>query len=93
MLELTKRRIYGATLAQKIEAMGSMAVAIANRWQMGWPDRVDALLKVQTYLDALETQLSKEMDVLVNEAGLRHLARHEILQMYEISEAPPAAAT
>lgn len=92
MEELTGRKAYPAEVATVIEARGAMAVSIANRWKMGWPDRVAALLKAgpETYLGCLETQVSKEKDILANEANLRHLARHEILQMYEIKESPPS---
>lgn len=60
---------------------------------MGWPKRVKALLRSGIYISSLESQVSQEREILVNAANLRHLARHEILQMYEIQEAPPATGT
>lgn len=39
MEELTSRKVYTAAMAAQIEAMGAMAVSVANRWQMGWPER------------------------------------------------------
>lgn len=89
MEELTSRKIYAPDVATKIELMGAMAVSIANRWMMGWPDRVKALLTAGTYLDSLKLQTDQESEILVSEANLRHLARREILQMYEIRESPP----
>lgn len=89
MQELAMRSKYNQDVASKIEVMGAMTVSIANRWIMGWPQRVAALMKSGTYLDHLETQSEQERIVLANEANLRHLSRHEILQIYEISEAPP----
>ena len=62
---------------------------VANRWLMGWPARVTALLKADTYLACLETQVEQEKTVLANETDLRHLSRREILQLYEIRESPP----
>lgn len=90
MEDLTDRRAYPAAVATEIEARGTMSVSIANRWKMGWPDRVAALLKAGTYLSCLDTQVDQENDILANQANLQHLARHEILQMYEIKESPPA---
>lgn len=89
MQELVMRAKYNPDVAAKIEAMGAVAVAIANRWIMGWPQRVAALLKGGTYLEQLDAQAEQERMVLANEANLRHLSRHEVLQIYEIREAPP----
>ncbi|MFI4940853.1 MAG: hypothetical protein ACHP7O_11010 [Burkholderiales bacterium] len=89
MEPLASRQTYAPVLALEIETMGSVAVSVANRWIRGWPARVKALLKAGTYLGLLDAQVGQEKDILANEPGLRHLARHEILQMYEIREAPP----
>ena len=90
MQQLMERQTYGPGLALKIETMGATAISVANRWLLGWPGRVAALLKTGVYLDCLTAQVEHEKDILANEAGLRHLSRREILQMYEINEAPPA---
>jgi hypothetical protein len=37
----------------------------------------------------LASQVERERTVLADEANMRHLARHEILQIYEIRQAPP----
>ncbi|OIQ72021.1 hypothetical protein GALL_463550 [mine drainage metagenome] len=87
--ELTSRKAYTAAIAAQIEAMGQMAISVANRWVMGWPQRVKGLVKSGQYLECLETQVAYENDILAKTADLRHLARHEIMQMYEIREAPP----
>ena len=89
MEELVNRKAYLPRVALEIESMGAMAVSIANRWMLGWPDRVAALLEAATYIIHLDFQWNLEMDVLANEAGMRHLSRREILQMYEIRESPP----
>lgn len=89
--ELTSRKAYTAAMAAQIEAMGQMAISVANRWMMGWPQRVKALVQSGAYLGCLETQVAHENDILAKTADLRHLARHEIMQLYEIREAPPAS--
>jgi hypothetical protein len=88
--ELTSRKAYTAAMAAQIEAMGQMAISVANRWVMGWPQRVKALVQSGAYLECLETQVAHENDTLAKTADLRHLARHEIMQLYEIREPPPA---
>lgn len=89
MQELAIRLKYNQDVASKIEAMRAMTVEIANRWILGWPQRVAALMESGTYLDCLASQVEKEKVLLANEPNMRHLARHEVLQIYEISEAPP----
>lgn len=88
---LTNRKSYPPEVAVMIERLSTIAVSIANRWMLGWPQRVEALLKAGTYLEALEAQTEQEKDVLAEAGELNHLARHEILKMYEIGEAPPTA--
>jgi len=85
---LTPRNIYLPSVACQIEALGTMAVSIANRWALGWPGPVQALLAEGGYIAALSAQVDQEKDVLANEAGLRHLSPREILQVYEINPAP-----
>jgi len=83
------RRNYTVRQTLQIEAMGPLSVAVATRWMMGWPDRVSALFAAGTYFDCLASQVEREKTVLADEPNMRHLARHEILQIYEIREAPP----
>ncbi len=89
MEELSNRKTYPPEVAKRIELMGAIAISIANRWKMGWSDRVKVHLTNGHYLGFLETQVAQEKEVLANEANLRHLSRREILQMYEIKESPP----
>ena len=92
MENLENPNAYPAETVTHIETMGSLAVSIANRWMMGWPDRVDALLESNCYLNCLDTQVMEEKTILANEANLRHLSRHEIMQIYEIKAFPPLAS-
>ncbi len=83
------RTKYTVWQTSQIEVIGPLAVAVATRWMMGWPDRVAALFAAGTYFDCLASQVEREKTVLADEPNMRHLARHVILQMYEIREAPP----
>ena len=88
--ELYSPKTYPRPVADQIEQMGSVAISVANRWLLGWPQRVKSLLKAGIYLDSLSLQVDQEKYILANEANLRHLARREILELYEIRESPPA---
>ena len=87
--QMYKPEAYPKDLALKVEVMGAIAVSVANRWMLGWPERVQALLMAGTYLNCLQVQVELEKDVLAEAGGLNHLSRREILQMHEINEAPP----
>ena len=43
--ELTRRKAYTAAMTPQIEAMGQMAVSVANRWVMGCTQSVKALVQ------------------------------------------------
>lgn len=87
MEALYDRGLYGEVTALAIEVMGSTTVSIANRWALGWPDRVEALLLSGTYLMKLSEQTELEKDVLA-EAYMPHLASAEILMLYGVQAAP-----
>jgi hypothetical protein len=90
MQELIDRETYGPQLALKIETMGSISVGVANRWLLGWRNRVVVLLEMGAYLDCLTALVEQEKDVLAEAGDLRHLSPREILQMHGVNEAPPA---
>ena len=87
MQELHKPETYPAPVLQALKAMPPLAVEIANRWQLGWPTRVKALIEQNLYLEALKTQEEQEREAY--SAGNSHLARHEIAEMYGLSPEPP----
>lgn len=91
MEALYKRELYGEATALKIETMGSTAVSIANRWALGWQDRVTALLVANQYLNKLTEQTELEKEVLAEETEMTHLSRHEILVMHGVQQEPPEA--
>ena len=56
MQELYQAKLYPQETRAQIVAMGSLAVEIANRWMLGWPERVKGLLRTGEYLPALAEQ-------------------------------------
>lgn len=88
MEELVNREIYGPQGALQIAEIGSIAMSIANRWQLGWPELVKALIKARIYLVNLDAQIEREFDVLADAVNLQHLTHSEILQVYGVSQEP-----
>lgn len=89
MEALYNRHLYGEATALAIEVMGSTSMAIANRWALGWPDRVLALLVTKQFLVKLQEQTELEKDVLASETGTGHLAATEVLTMHGVRPDPP----
>ncbi|OJW46172.1 MAG: hypothetical protein BGO63_03640 [Candidatus Accumulibacter sp. 66-26] len=89
MQELMKRELYGEAMALNIERLGSTAVTVANRWVLGWPEQVEALVENASYLKALSKQVEIEKDILSEATEFPHLAAHEILALHEIPMGPP----
>jgi hypothetical protein len=82
---------YPKYLQRKLKSATPLAIEIANRWMLGWPKAVTALIDSGEYWEALENQAQQERDVLTL-PGNTHLAKHEIVQEYGLSLSPPAAA-
>lgn len=89
MQSLYKPSQYPNGLAAQISRMPALAIEIANRWALGWPKRVKALVASGEYLEALKAQEAKEREVL-SKPGNSHLSRHEIVQEYGLTMSPPA---
>ncbi|MBT3066270.1 hypothetical protein [Rhodoferax sp. U11-2br] len=75
MEELLNREIYGSQGAQQIEAMGALAVSIANRWQQGWPERVKSLIEARIYLVNLDAQIERELEARAGAVDLQSLTQ------------------
>jgi hypothetical protein len=90
MQTLHRPNLYPATVRAALEKMPPLATEIANRWMLGWPERVKALLESNQYLPALEAQEKAERNAYAN-PGNNHLARHEIAELYGMSPEPPEA--
>ena len=80
---------YPPEVARSVEAMPPLAVQIANRWMLGWPEQVKELLASKAYLPALTEQEEQERRVLSEAQNLTHLARHEVMSEFGLSAGPP----
>jgi len=92
MQTLYKPSQYPPALRQTLGRMSDTAIEIANRWALGWPQTVKALIASGEYLDALRAQEREEIRVKL-EPGLSHLSSWEKAQEYGLSLAPPAPTT
>lgn len=81
---------YPKEIQKELNFATPLAIEIANRWLLGWPEAVTALIDTGQYLEALENQEQQEREALT-QPGYSHLARHEIVQELGLSLAPPAA--
>lgn len=87
---MVNEEMYGETLALMIRQHGRVAWEIADRWMLGWPDRVQALLTSGTLLECMIDQVDKEVDVLIDvPENEKHLAAHERLKLAGIPPYPP----
>lgn len=92
MAELYNPKMYPVDLRRKLRLMPRLTVAIVNRWALGWPKAVKALIDSGEYLAALKAQDAQERKVLA-EPGNNHLADHEKIELAGLSMAPPTATT
>lgn len=90
MQQLYKLASYPLPIRKAIMAHSSLGVAIANRWMLGWPQRVEKLLAANQYQDCLTSQVETERQALAEMPNMDHLAQHEKMAMLEINPAPPA---
>ena len=88
MQQLYSPNSYPAPIRAKLNKMPPLAVEIANRWMLGWPKRVKALINANQYLPALKAQEEAEREAYSSETN-KHLARHEIAELYGLSAEPP----
>jgi len=65
-----------------------MGIELANRWMLGWPDRVRALIEAGEYQLAFESQLAQEIEVEANTAQYNHLSSWEKREVLGLSESP-----
>ena len=89
MQAIYKPTQYPKEVLAKLRLMPQLAVEIANRWALGWPETVAELVQAGIYLEVLTNQEQQEREALT-QPGMNHLARHEIVQEMGLSLAPPA---
>jgi len=90
MQAIYKPTQYPKEVLAKLRLMPQLAVEIANRWALGWPETVAELVQAGIYLEVLTNQEQQEREALTTQPGMNHLARHEIVQEMGLSLAPPA---
>ena len=88
MQDLYSPKCYPMEVRGELRRMSPTATEIANRWMLGWPKTVKRLLANKEYLEALKNQEEQELD-LFSRVDLRHLARHEICELYGLAPFPP----
>lgn len=91
MDQLVNPKAYPHPLPQEIAGLGAYGVDVANRWMLGWPGRVKSLIAKGDYLAVLKETVEREMKVLTGPDAPTHLARHEIVQMYDLPVEPPTS--
>lgn len=68
MQPLVRPAAYPPAIRREIAQLGRIGTAIANRWMLGWPERVKALIAAGQYLPALTAQHEAELDALAENA-------------------------
>lgn len=86
--ELCQPKKYPEDLRNLI-MQSRMGVELANRWMLGWPQRVKALLEAGEYRAAWESQLEQEIEVEANAAQYQHLSSWEKREVTGLRESPP----
>lgn len=66
-----------------------MGIELANRWMLGWPEKVQALIESQEYQAAFEMQLGQEIEAEANAAQYNHLSNWEKQELAGLSASPP----
>jgi hypothetical protein len=91
MQSLYNHKRYPVEIARKVNLLSPLAISIANRWMLGWPDSVAALIATGEYLDALVRQEVEERRALA-EPGLDHLSSWEKSEVMGLCQSPPSAS-
>ncbi len=88
MQDLYKLKEYPEDLRSLI-TQSRMGVELANRWMLGWPEKVQALIEAQEYQAAFEMQLEQEIEAEANAAQYSHLSSWEKREVLGLSASPP----
>lgn len=88
MQNLYKPQAYPIEL-QRLITQSRMGVELANRWMLGWPEKVQALIEAQEYQAAFEMQLGQETEAEANAAQYNHLSSWEKQELAGLSASPP----
>lgn len=89
-MPLVNEKAYPPEILQEVRDMGRIGWQIADRWMLGWPKRVQALIKKHQYLPALRAQREAELDALAENAD-NWLSETEKAQLAGLSLECPLA--
>lgn len=83
-MEIVNEAANPAGIRKALDDASRIKIQIANRWMLGWPGRVQALIKAGDYLPALEARYQAELDALADNADPT-LAEHEKVELAGLS--------
>ena len=89
MQDLLSPKAYPENLRKAIQAQGQVGIELANRWMLGWPGKVKALIAAEQYQAAFEYQVEQERNLLETQKDYSHLARHELMELFGQPAEPP----
>ena len=89
MQDLLLPKAYPENLRKVIQAQSQVGIELANRWMLGWPGRVKALIAAKQYQVAFEYQVDQERNILETQKDYTHLARHELMELFDQPAYPP----
>jgi len=89
MQDVYQKKAYPPEILLVVSNSGRMGIELANRWMLGWPKRVKALILAGEYLAAFQYQLEREKDSLARASNMSHLVPREIAELYGLSMEPP----
>jgi len=69
-------------------AQSQIGIELANRWMLGWPERVQTLIEAGEYQAAFELQLGQEVEAEANSAQYGHLSSWEKREVLGLRESP-----
>jgi len=93
MTNLYNQKAYPQEIANEIQKMLPLATQIANRWMLGWPKTVKALIASGEYLEALTIQEEEEERKALSDPSLNHLSSWEKAEVMGLTQAPPSPST
>jgi hypothetical protein len=80
---------YPLSILTMIWRSGSLGIAIANWWMLGWPERVMKLLEQRIYEDEFQHHLSNMEEILARTENMRDFSPVEVVIMSGYILEPP----
>ncbi|MDR2925492.1 MAG: hypothetical protein LBU76_06040 [Azoarcus sp.] len=89
--EIVSPEAYPPEILTKLEKGRNYWISLANRWMLGWPERVKTLLSQGAYWEALVQQTERELDALSESTPYQesNFSQWEIVQQAGLDLAPP----